>query len=388
MKTCHPAQLVVGVLFTALTVATAGRSNAQSLPATHVPTSGIVAPLVQPSTQPAAAAATPDPEVEKLRGKLELETQRVELLRTNMESYKDQVNTGLAIIGILLGLVGVLLPILTYVTSILPGNKVVAEARRVLSGLDRRFVELSEKEHTRQVDEAIQRLAADDPMLRQAALTYLSLNAHYAFTEKQLFELCEAVRTAADVNVNSPLLNVLANHDSPHVRRLLRDEVQKSGDSPFAIMYLVQNCARTNSPEARAWLTNWILSTPEGQGQLPNVLTWAVGQSLSFFQTLLDDTQIAGGVGVRSRVLALTYARGLAKMYPGAQEIIATSALASSLSGRRTAFVAGDYVTDVADPKDAEALLVFVDGEAKGTFRGDTAEFKAAASEYVAKSSG
>jgi len=73
----------------------------------------------------------------------------------------------------------VVLPIITYLTSIRPTYEATKAASEVIDGLQNRFGEMIAKYRDDQVSKAIVNLAHPDGGIRRAAIVHLGLDPHY-----------------------------------------------------------------------------------------------------------------------------------------------------------------------------------------------------------------
>lgn len=193
------------------------------------------------------------------------ETARVERA---FEAYKDHTNAMLALIAVLLGLVGVLFPIVTYLTSVLPGNRIIDEARRTLASLDERFVELAAAHQHRLIDEAIKRLASESEHVRQSAATYLALSVHHAFSDRQIFDICAAADQAPTL-IRSQLFSVLAGRDSDYITNLFAGALH-GPEAAHVLPYVIKHCGAPGAARLGTKLREWMLSD-EGRKQVSGV---------------------------------------------------------------------------------------------------------------------
>jgi hypothetical protein len=331
--------------------------------------------------------APSDVELERLRTRVDLDGQRIDLLRASIEAYKDQTYTGLTILAVLLAVVGLLLPIFTYLTSVLPGNKVVDEARKAVAGLDQRFTELSEKYRDKLVEEAIQQLRVDDQGACQSALTHLALNAHYPFAERQLFDLCDIARVSTDASMRMQLLSVVARHDSRYVDTLLKEELQRPERALQSLLYVAMACAQPNRATMRAAVGEWLVAGPDVGKHLPTVISFAANFAPILLKELVSDESLMRKISAGYRILALGTLKLSASARPEAAAALAGSALVDSLKGELPIFMKSNMTTEETDPDAAVWVMRYVDGVLKESIHSSMPAFKEALAHWRTSSS-
>jgi hypothetical protein len=293
-------RLATTLLLTLATFGVPGNGEAQA-----PSLSASVSPVQRASpSDPASVTRSNDNEsVRALAVDVRAQEKEIELLRRTADSYRDQTTLGLGLVGLLLGLVGLLLPFIAYMTSILPAQRVVAEAHRTLSSLDERFVELSAKERHREIQRAIERLASPDHSLRSSAASHLAVNAHFAFDDNQIRDICQIAENA-DFSLKLQLFTIISGRDSPVVTRILESVLRQGAIAISFMPYVLKQMTVPSGRQLRAALKSWI-SAPETRAYAATVLHQAAAVSGGVLQELLNDAEFWKGLGVYDRAAAL-----------------------------------------------------------------------------------
>jgi hypothetical protein len=318
-------------------------------------------------------------EIESLRAAFGAAAKETELLQKSFEGYKDQTNLGLALIGILLALVGILLPILTYVTSILPATRVVGEARRTLDALDEKFLELKRKHKTQEIEQAIEQLEGADAVRRASAATYLGVNAHFDFTDKQIGDICKHITGIAQVH-KLQLLAIVSGRDNLAVTHLLKDVLQGPQGLHYVQAVVRQMTVPAGAP-LRTELKRW-LSTPEAQPYLGHALTVAAMTSRQVLEEWINDRDFLDTFDAQARASALTVLRSTSDAY-GVSDLVEGSILAKSFAGQVICFIGTNNgrLASVS-PSEANFAFVYEDGVQVGSLIPNTPQFREAATKY------
>jgi len=110
----------------------------------------------------------------------------------SQDSLLNGFGTLYTIITILLAIIGVALPILTYFFGIKPSVETV---KALTDNLDKRFTEYLRDSRTKQINLALENLTSNNMELRGNAVNYLSLTQYEGFSDDQLFRIFRLLKT-------------------------------------------------------------------------------------------------------------------------------------------------------------------------------------------------
>jgi hypothetical protein len=240
--------------------------------------------------------------VRRLRAELANERDRSARIEAAFTEYKDLTVAGMAVTALLVAIAGILLPAIQYVSSILPGQKLLDRAENIERTLEDRFAELSARLAADQIDLAINNLTSKDPHERLGAMTHLSLNAHHPFSRHQVFEMVEAVRSETDLAHRIGILSLLARHRSAQVTRLLLELHSDPGVSFFQLLH--PSILHVDLAEGPALAETLIRKGIETPGAGLQLLHMALNSAPLFFKRLVNDAEFIEKT--KSPVLAVT----------------------------------------------------------------------------------
>jgi hypothetical protein len=164
--------------------------------------------------------------VSKIRAALAREREHSARVEAEFTEYKDLTIAGMAVTGLLVAIAGIMLPAIQYISSILPGQKLLERAENIERTLEERFAELSARQLNDQIDRAIANLSSEDRNERLAGATHLALNAHYPFSRSQVADIVEVARADGDSPVPEMSRSVICRSKVPAVTRMFLDLVR------------------------------------------------------------------------------------------------------------------------------------------------------------------
>jgi len=137
------------------------------------------------------------------------------ILKERIEQASDTINnqnslvSGFSviytIITIIIALLGISLPILTYFFGIRPSQKALADFEK---NIDQKMGEYLENSRNNQIDQAIENLSGDNQELIISAINFLSITNHQGFKENQIFKMFKILRES---NLDDPKKGTIAN---------------------------------------------------------------------------------------------------------------------------------------------------------------------------------
>ena len=126
---------------------------------------------------------------EKAQWKNEIFEQRVQQASdtiANQNSIIDGFGVLYGIITVVIALIAIALPILTYQFGIKPSQNALKEFEK---NADKRMEDFLEKTRNKQIEQAIENIKSQNPELKNKATTFLSLTQYQGFTDEQLYKL-------------------------------------------------------------------------------------------------------------------------------------------------------------------------------------------------------
>ncbi|HMK24425.1 MAG TPA: hypothetical protein VK483_00245 [Chitinophagaceae bacterium] len=105
---------------------------------------------------------------------------------SNQNALSDGFGVIYTIITIIVALLGIVLPILTYQFGIKPSQKALKEFE---NNIDKKFEQYLIDSRNSQIEQATENLKSQNQELKSNAVTFLSLTQHQGFNDQQLFKL-------------------------------------------------------------------------------------------------------------------------------------------------------------------------------------------------------
>ena len=121
---------------------------------------------------------------------------------SNQNSLLNGFDVLYTIITIIIALIGIVLPILTYQFGIKPSRTALKEFER---NADKKIEDYLNKTRKEQIKNSIEHLKGDNVALKQQAISFLSLTQHEGFTDQELFEFFRLIKTdeLSDTHIGS-----------------------------------------------------------------------------------------------------------------------------------------------------------------------------------------
>jgi hypothetical protein len=178
--------------------------------------------------------------------------QRLDALERSQETIISHYEVGLAGIGILLGVVAILFPIVTYFTAILPTRREVEKVANLENRLDAKFSEFLESAEATRFNRLIEKATGTDSDARREAAGRLTLEDSTWLTEQHIALLRTAIDDEKDVGVRSQLVHAALSKPTRHGDRIVSDIMRAKfvGLEGRALSYI----ARDPRPELVALL--------------------------------------------------------------------------------------------------------------------------------------
>jgi hypothetical protein len=111
----------------------------------------------------------------------------------NQNSLFDGFAVLYAIITIVITLIAIALPILTYQFGVKPSQDALKEFE---ANAEKKFETYLNKARNKQIEQAIENIKSQNQELKTNAVTFLSLTQHQGFTEQQLYKLFVLLKTS------------------------------------------------------------------------------------------------------------------------------------------------------------------------------------------------
>ncbi len=172
------------------------------------------------------------------QSKLDQEISLAEKTISAQNSLLDGFGALYSWITIIIALLGLALPVLTYLFGIRPANKARKELQK---NLDEKIASYLQKNRDLQIDQAIENITSDNAELRLNALNYLSLTQHQGFVDQQFFKIYQVLRYGKIDDTSKAILTMILSSK----KSIYADEFFKSADIKvpnmkyYAIKYFV-----------------------------------------------------------------------------------------------------------------------------------------------------
>lgn len=119
----------------------------------------------------------------------------LDLINQKVDAQNLLITLGLSIVGILLGVIGLLFPLVSYFMNIKPAQEVLKQAQETMNAMDEKFAGLLASHRSREIDGAIRSLQCSDgfDILNSFTTLQLALFAQQA-SDSQVSEIVHLAR--------------------------------------------------------------------------------------------------------------------------------------------------------------------------------------------------
>lgn len=351
--------LVVGAVLFATTLATCDAREERRAAASVIAAAEARAAAARVAS---ARLATPGEE-EQVRQRLEIEAlrQQVASQRVSFEDQRELHNSAATLLGSLLALVGFLLPLLLYFTSIRPSEKIVEEARQLVGeGLDKRLGALLLKQRLEQVERALEQLCSDDDQSRANGALFFTLNPEAELSPPQLVQAADAMLRASST-ARPQIAGAIAKQDHWYVSKTLAEALEETG-APL-LHPVVRHAQLASTDDLLLKLKRWAMG-PTGREHVGIILSIASTTAPKVLASFIDDESWVTSIGPLARIVAMNVL-AITAATTGNQGTVQQSALARSLRGTLKAPVNAQMKDSGLE--DAAYVVTLIDGQQKGT---------------------
>ncbi|OYU78924.1 MAG: hypothetical protein CFE23_16410 [Flavobacterium sp. BFFFF1] len=218
------------------------------------------------------------------------------VLKERLEQASDTINnqnsmvSGFSviytIITIIIALLGISLPILTYFFGIRPSQKALIEFEK---NIDSKMAEYLEESRNKQIDQAIENLSEADQELVINAINFLSITNHQGFKENQIFKLFHVLKES---NLDDPkkmvIANLLSSKKNIYATEYFKSVLQlKNNFKSAAIKYFANNGLSENVNLFRDSLKE----TSDQNKEFHMILYYCSGTNINAVIFLLNDKE-------------------------------------------------------------------------------------------------
>jgi hypothetical protein len=188
-----------------------------------------------------------------------------EILKERLEQASDTINNQNSIVSgfsliytiitIIIALLGITLPILTYFFGIRPSQKALSEFEK---NIDKKMEEYIENSRNNQIEEAIENLSGNNQELIINAINYLNITAHQGFKETQIFNILKVLRESElDDSKKGAIANLFISKKSSYATDYFKSAIFLKGNiKTAAIRYFANNDLSENLELFRQLLKN------------------------------------------------------------------------------------------------------------------------------------
>lgn len=142
---------------------------------------------------------------------------------SNQNSLFDGFGVLYAIITIVIALIGIALPVLTYQFGIKPSQDALKEFE---NNADKKMEEFLAKTRNKQIEQAIENIKSDNQELKTNAVTYLSLTQHQGFSNEQLFKLFTLLKSdKIDQVTKGTIAYTISNRKSDYATEYFKEAI-------------------------------------------------------------------------------------------------------------------------------------------------------------------
>lgn len=142
---------------------------------------------------------------------------------SNQNSLFDGFGILYSIITIIIAIIGIVLPILTYQFGIKPSQKALENFE---NNAETKIEDFLEKSRNRQIEQAIHNISSDNQELKSNAVTYLSLTQYQGFSDEQLFKLLTLLKSDKIDQVTKGILAyAISNRKSDYANEYFKEEI-------------------------------------------------------------------------------------------------------------------------------------------------------------------
>lgn len=225
----------------------------------------------------------------------ELKSQNT-ILKERLEQASDTINnqnsmvSGFSviytIITIIIALLGITLPILTYFFGIRPSQKALSEFEK---NIDQKMGKYLENSRNNQINQAIENLSGNNQELIISAINFLSITNHQGFKENQIFKIFKVLREGnLDDAKKGVIANLLSSKKNVYATDYFKTALFLSGNIKCAsIKYFANNDLSENVNLFRQLLKK----APDQNSEFYTIMTYCAITNRNTVIFLLNDKQ-------------------------------------------------------------------------------------------------
>lgn len=208
---------------------------------------------------------------------------------SNQNSLFDGFGILYGIITIVIALVAIVLPILTYQFGIKPSQKALKEFE---NNADKKMENFLAKYRNNQIEQAIENLKSEIPELRSNAISYLTLTQYQGLTNEQLYRLVLALKSGnIDSSIISPIAYLISNRKSDPATDYFKTTINDPENVNIkhaAIRYFANNSIENYQSVFRGL----ILNSKDQKEEFLSLLSQLYPINQNSFVTLLNDKEL------------------------------------------------------------------------------------------------
>jgi len=310
-------------------------------------------------------------------------TRRIDGIQTQSRDEGSFLTLGLTVITVLIAVIGLLFPAVSYFLSIRPAEKAIADANKAIATLDQRFSELLKKNRETEIDRALSAIADPSAVhvnLATATLTFALLSR--AFSTRQIDELVNILRGMIRNDTRLQLMGLLVLSPQPSATQYIKDIALSDAFEQFPSPVL-QYCAAVNEESLQALIKNKIIKSRNIESHLNNFANAAWSHSTEAANRYLNDKDFWRAVGPAARYNLIRNLR----QQEGIKAIVEDTFLAQITSSQGQVVTlwktqADGGAIEVTEPANADEIrLVSKDGSMQHVSKSD-GRFETLKAEY------
>lgn len=208
----------------------------------------------------------------------------------NQNAMITSFGTLYTVITIILALIGIVLPILTYQFGIKPSQKALEDFEK---NSEKKFNDFLIGSRTREIDNAINNLTDKDSAIRNSAINFLSLNYHTAISEKQLQNIINILENNEDLDDTtiSQLYHVMSNQKSGIVKKYFEKNITTANitEDNLFLYYAIKTFSFYPYDTYKNSIKSYIKNEPE---KFLELITYLQATSKKNLSDLINDENI------------------------------------------------------------------------------------------------
>jgi len=213
---------------------------------------------------------------------------------SNQNSLFDGFGVLYSIITIVITLIAIALPILTYQFGVKPSQDALKDFE---ANSEKKFETYLNKTRNKQIEQAIENIKSQNQVLKTNATMFLSLTQHQGFTDQQLYKLFMLLKSdEVDQVTKGTIAFAISNRKSDHATNYFTEELKSPKN--INVKYAAIRYFANIGIEAYLSVFKDLISNATDKNAEFNIVTISAGQAnKNAVQFLLNDKSIIDQLG-------------------------------------------------------------------------------------------